>query len=180
MRERVKSYGLSTTLPTVTIDERTLAALRQPGGAGTAKVLNLGRSLIRACGDERQPYLVPIGERAEAVLEAYDDRQIGTEAALRQLERLLTEFVEASKERERTGFDPNTFGIYWLLRQADAQAPDVAAAQIDAAFRRHPGHLYDGEQRRRLKGELYKVLLGAVGKEHMVEVADRLLTLERR
>lgn len=182
IRERARAYPVGTALPLVKIDEKALEALRKPNGSGPAKVINLGRSLIRAVADEgdRQPYLVPIGERAEAVLEAYDDRQITTQDALRQLEKLLTEYVEASREREQSGFDINVFTTYWVLRQAGAPQPKEIAPSVDAVFGRFPNYLYNPAQRRQLKAELYKVLLPAVGKDRMVELAERLLRLQRR
>lgn len=169
-------------MPVISIDETTLAALKKGDDSSPSKVVNLGRSLLQATrttGDE-QPYLIPIGERAEAVLEAYDDRQLTTQAALRQLEELLEEFVEARQEHERTGFDVDTFTVYWVLRQAGAPGADHLAPRLGAAFRRFPNHAHNSDELRRLKAELYKILLPAVGKDRMVELVDRLLRLERR
>ncbi len=181
IRERVASFGVTTTMPLVKIDEKALAALRKEGGSSNAKVLNLGKSLAQAAADEgeRQPYLLSIGERAEEVLEAYDDRQFSTQAALEKLERLLTEFVEARKERERAGFDLNTFTIYWTLKQTGAPEPEKVAPLLDAAFQRFPNQAHNAAELRQLKAELYKLLLPAVGKERMVELAERLLRLQR-
>ncbi len=182
IRERTRAYTLPTSMPLVRIDEKTLEALRKPDSSEPARVINLGKSIMRAVTEagEQQPYLVPIGERAEAILESYDDRQISTQEALKQLEKLLTEYVQASKEREQTGFDLNTFTIYWVLKQAGASEPEKAAPLIDAAFRRFPNYLYNAAHRRHLKAELYKVLLPAVGKGRMVELAEQILRLQRR
>jgi type I restriction enzyme R subunit len=182
VRERVTSEGFSTTMPLVRIDEKALDALRKGEPPSTSRVLNLGKSLIEAVTDEggQQPYLLPIGDRAEKILDSYDDRQIGTQEALKQLERLLAEFVEAKKAREVTGFDVNTFTIYWVLKQAGSPEADTIAPRLDEAFRRFPNHAHNPEERRRLKAELYKVLLPAVGKERMVGVADWLLGLQRQ
>lgn len=182
IRERAASFGVTTAMPLVTVDEKALATLRKEGRSSNAKVLNLGKSLAQAAAEEgeRQPYLLSIGERAEQVLEAYDDRQIGTQEALRQLERLLTEFVEARKERERAGFDLNAFTIYWTLKQAGASEPERLASLLDAAFERFPNHAHNAAELRQLKAELYKVLLPAVGKDRMVELAERLLRLQRK
>ncbi|OGK78062.1 MAG: deoxyribonuclease HsdR [Candidatus Rokubacteria bacterium GWC2_70_16] len=182
VRERVQSWGVAVTMPLVTIDEKTLEALKKTDASPSAKVLNLGKALAQAAAAQagQQPYLVPIGERAEAVLEAYDDRQVGTQEALRELERLLAEFVQAGKERDKTGFDLNTFTLYWVLKQGGAPGPDRLAPLLDAAFARFPNHAHNAAELRQLKAELYKVLLPAVGKDRMVELADRLLRLERK
>ncbi len=182
VREWARAYTLPTSMPLVKIDEKTLEALRKADGSGPAKVINLGRSLIQGVNEkgEQQPYLVPIGERAEAVLESYDDRQISTQEALKQLERLLAEYAQATREREQTGFDLNTFTIYWVLKQAGASKPEGVAPLIDAAVGRFPNYRYNTAHLRYLKAELYKVLLPAVGRDRMVELAEQILRLQRR
>ncbi len=182
VREHVESYGLSTAMPLVKIDEKTLDVLKSSDSSDSAKILNLGKSLAQAVGEEveKQPYLVPIGERAEEILESYDDRQINTQEALRQLERLLSEFVQAHKEREKMGFDLNTFTIYWVLKQADVPKPEKVAPSLDAAFGRFPNYAYKAAELRQLKAELYKVLLSTVGREQMVELAERIIRLQRK
>ena len=182
VRERVSSEGFTTTLPVIAINDKTLDALKKSDVPPNTKTLNLGKALAQAAANaaERQPYLVTIGDRAEAVLEAYDDRQIGTQEALRQLERLLGEFVQAQKEQEATGFDVNTFTVYWVLNQAGLPAAKDIAPQVSAAFARFPNHYYNAAELRQLKAQLYKVLFPAVGKDRMVELADRLLRLHRR
>jgi len=99
---------------------------------------------------------------------------------LKQLERLVTEYVQATREREQMGFDLNTFTIYWVLKQAGASEPERAAPLIDAAFGRFPSYRYNAAHRRHLKAELYKVLLTAVGRNRMVERAEPILRLQRR
>lgn len=182
VRERVESYGFTTTLPLVAIDEKALETLKSKDSSDSAKILNLGKSLVQAVAEEaeQQPYLVPISERAEAVLDAYDDRQIGTQEALRKLEQLLIEFVQARKEREKTGFDLNTFTIYWVLKQADVSRAEHLAPTLDAAFQRFLHYKHNAATMRQLKAELYKILLPAVGKERMVELAERILRLQRK
>jgi type I restriction enzyme R subunit len=182
VRERVESYGLTTALPLVKIDEKALTALKSKGSSDSAKILNLGKSLVQAVAEEaeRQPYLVPIGERTEAVLESYDDRQISTQQALKKLEKLLTEFLRARKEREKTGFDLNTFTIYWVLKQVGVPQPEKVAPFMDAAIKRFPHHAHNAAALRQLKAELYKALLPAVGKERMVELAEQVLRLQRK
>lgn len=182
VRDLIRAYPVSTSMPVVKIDEKTLEALRKADGSGPAKVINLGRSLIQSVNEkgEQQPYLVPIGERAEAILESYDDRQVSTQEALKQLERLVMEYVQATSEREQMGFDLNTFTIYWVLKQAGASEPERAASLIDAAVGRFPNYRYNAAYLRRLKAELYKVLLPVVGKDRMVELVEQILRLQRR
>ena len=53
------------------------------------------------------------------------------------------------------------------------------APVLDQALQRFPNHAHNAKELRDLKAEIYKLLLPAVGKEHMVELAERLLRLKR-
>ncbi len=182
VKRTVTASGLSETMPLVKIDENTLKALQASDDKDTSKIVNLGRSLMSAVADEesQQPYLIPIGERTEAILEHYDDRQITTQEALERLKGLLDEFVQAKKEREKSGFDINTFTVFWILKQAGAKEAEKAAPLVNAAFERFPNHRDNVAEMRGLKAELYRVLLPLVGRDEMVALADRILKLERK
>lgn len=180
VRESVTAEGFDNVLPVVKIDEKALEALKRPDPS-PAKVINLSRSLIQAiaAGGDEEPFLVPIGDRVEALLERYEDRQLSTEDAIHELEKLTSEFIQARKERRQAGLDTNTFSIYWLLRQARVEKPEALAPALDGAIRKFPQHAHQPGQLRQLKAELYRVLLPAVGKERMVEVAEQILRLRR-
>lgn len=182
VRERVTAYGLTNTMPVVKINEQTLDVLKASDSSDPSKIINLGKSLIQTMIDQgkEQPFLIPIGERAEAILEAYDDRQIETQAALRQLESLLNEYLQSRREFETSGFDMNTFTILWILKQAGARDPEKAAPLIDATLKQYPNHAHNAAELRRLKAELYKILLPTIGKNRMVDLAERILQLPRK
>lgn len=173
--------GLDTVMKPVRIDENTLKALKSSDGGEPPKVINLGKSLLATIKDEgeQQPFLIPISERTEAILEAYDDRQLSTQSALEQLARLMEEYLQAKREREKTGFDINTFTLFWLLKQAGAPDPGELAPRVEAAFRKYPNYRDNVAEERQLKAELYKLVLPAVGRGAMVTVVKRMLELPR-
>jgi type I restriction enzyme R subunit len=173
--------GLDTVMKPVSIDENTLKALKSSDGGEPPKVINLGKSLLATIKEEgeQQPFLIPISERTEAILEAYDDRQLSTQSALEQLARLMEEYLQAKREREKTGFDINTFTLFWLLKQAGAADPSDLAPKVEAAFRKYPNYRDNVAEERQLKAELYKLVLPAVGRESMVTVVKRMLELPR-
>lgn len=173
--------GLKTVMKPVRIDENTLKALKSSDGGEPPKVINLGKSLLTAIKEEeeRQPFLIPISERTEAILEAYDDRQLSTQSALEQLARLMEEYLQAKREREKTGFDTNTFTLFWLLKQAGAPDPGELAPKVEAAFRKYPNFRDNVAEERQLKAELYKLILPAVGRGAMVTVVKQMLELPR-
>jgi type I restriction enzyme R subunit len=173
--------GLESVMKPVRIDENTLKALKSSDSGEPPKVINLGRSLLATIKDEgeQQPFLIPISERTEAILEAYDDRQLSTQSALEQLARLMEEYLEAKREREKTGFDINTFTLFWVLKQAGAADPGELAPKAEAVIRKYPNYRDNVAEERQLKAELYKLVLPAVSRESMVAVVKRMLELPR-
>lgn len=182
VREKVTTYGLETTTPAVKIDETTLKALKDSKATTNIKVINLINSIIKTATDEgdESPYLKPIGERAEAIQEAFDNRQVTALDALRKVEALINEVLEARKQQEETGFDINTFTIYWLLKQEDVKWFEKLASIVNNAFVRFPNFKDNIAELRQLKAELYKLLLPVVGKDLMLGIVEKLLRLDRK
>ncbi len=182
VRKHAETEGLSTTLPEVTLDEKALDALKRSDPGAPGRIVNLIRCVLREVEDEKdqQPFLISIGDRAEAILEEFGDRQLSTEQAIKAVSGLLKEYLDALKERAATGLEASTFAIFWALRQEGLPEPKKLALELDAILRRFPHQAENAAQRREAKIELFKVLLAAVGKDRMKELADRLLRLPRR
>jgi len=116
-----------------------------------------------------------LGERAEQIIEAFDDRQVSTQQALEQLERIVGEFNDARREQAETGFDLRTFTLHRLLAAEGVAESRTFAPRLAALLAGFPNHAVNANDRRSLKASLYKELLPAVGKEHMVEIAEKVL-----
>ncbi len=180
VREKATSYGLDTTLSVVKIDAQTLEAIKLRGGSDKAKIINLTNSIRQTTLEDADanPYLKLIGDRAEAIMDAYDQRQSTTTEALKQIETLIREIIEAQKQQAKMGFDAPTFACFWTLKQANVDHPQQAAPVIRAIFSRFPHHRDNATELRQLKADLYKTLLPLVGKANMVPLAEKLLRAE--
>jgi type I restriction enzyme, R subunit len=180
VQELAEASGIGFTLEPVHLDERMLEALKKED-ADPGRVINLGRAIETTVfeGKEPQLHLFPIGERAEAVLDAFDDRQITTRQALDELTKLLAEYLEAKRQEKQSGLDPHAFAVFWLLRQSGVAEPQKLAERIESLFRDFPNFDQNVQERRGLKARIYKVLLPAVGKEKMVTLVERIIGLGR-
>ncbi len=158
-----------------------LEALKRSNTTDTTKVLNLRKVLAVTVDAEGQtkPYLIPIGERAEALAQMYEDRRITTEKALEEFDRLARQVVEAEAQREQMNVDENTFAIYTALKPNANGLSVEQAKEINELFTRYPSYAWDPQQEARLRAELYKLLYPLVGKEDMVQAANTLLKLQR-
>jgi type I restriction enzyme R subunit len=182
VREKAEAFEITSSMPVVAIDENTLREIKEAGGTDKPKVINLVNSIRRAALEEgaANPYLRPIGERADAILEAYDERQMTTEQALKRIEALIREILEARRKQAEMQFDGATFATFWALRQEKVPDPAKHALGIRDIFDRFPNYRENASELRHLKAELYKYLLPLVGKDRMVSLADRLLQTRNR
>jgi len=159
--KRRKTYGVKSPLKVVEIDEKTLAAIRASNSSDNNRVVNLVKSLVRAAEEKgkEEPYLIPIGERAQTIMEAFEDSQESSVETLNQLDKLAKERIDAEKERQQTGLDAETFTIYWELKREGIKEPEALAKTLKAILDRFPDYRHNAEELRQLKAEIYRPLL---------------------
>jgi type I restriction enzyme, R subunit len=164
------------------IGQSQLLALRESSADETVKVLNLRKLLAGLVEEEgaAKPYLLSIGERAQALAEAFDDRQIDTREALKRFEALIQETIDAETRRRDLKLDANGFAIYTALEATkSAVTPRPQAQAINGLFGQHPDYRWNGQQESALRADLYKVLRPIVGAGQMVAAANAMFRLER-
>lgn len=176
--------GLNFDMPGTVheLDKQALDAIRNGGGSDTTKILNLNKLFGEAMGEaDGKPFLVPIGERAQLIMQQWEDRQVSTQEALEEFMKLAREYVSADEKRQDMKVDENTFAIYTALKPEIADLHPAQAVEIDAEFRRHPDYQWNEQEKRNLRDALYRMLLpivgGAGGK--FVKIANMLLKLKR-
>jgi type I restriction enzyme, R subunit len=164
-----------------TLGPEELAKLKDSDTSDTAKILNLRKILVNTAKQDglSQPFLLSIGERAEKLAEAYEDRQLTTRQALLEFEKLASEATEADAERQRLGLDENTFAIYKTVVVACPGSDGKQAKTLNTLFESLPDFRWNKQQESKLRTELYKALRPLVGTEKMIDVANRLLKLQR-
>jgi type I restriction enzyme R subunit len=164
-----------------TINEETLERLIGEKKPDTVKVFNLLKTLHTLVGERgsQAPYLIPIGERAEQIAKAFEERQATTQETLRQLEALLREYREAEQQQQATDLSPEGFAVYWLLNRQQIPGAQTIARAAEDAFVRFPHWQRSAEHEREVRKVLYKTLVDA-DVESVVEVAGRIMTMLRR
>ncbi len=160
---------------------KELEALRQSQVNELIKTLNLRKVLAATVAQnaQAQPFLITIGERAEQVAQAYEDRHLTTQQALEAFEQLAQEYVESDTERQRLKLTPNAYAVYKI---AQASASNVTAAQaqgIDQVFVDFPEYQWSQRQAKLLRARLYQVLRSVVDEKKIIEVANTLIEAQR-
>jgi type I restriction enzyme R subunit len=145
------------------------------------KILNLRKALAVKVEEESEskPFLLTIGERAEELAQAYEDRQITTQKVLDAFEQLAEEVIQSDAERQTLNLDENAFAIYAVLRPILPDVKPAQAEELNAVFAQFPDSAWNAEQQRHLRNALYKAVRPMVGAGKMIDITDTLLRLRR-
>jgi type I restriction enzyme R subunit len=164
-----------------TLGEDALKAIAESEQPPTVRVFNLLKvleDLVRKKGPE-QPHLIPIGDRAEQIVKAFEARQIETQQALEQLEALLKETEDAEAEQQASGLSPESFSVYWLLKREGVAGAKEIAQQMGEALARNPHWSTSEQQEREVRTALYKALIEEKA-NGIPDLVDWLLTVLKR
>jgi len=170
--------------PPTKVHKLTADALAQIAGADqpeAVKVFNILRAIDQIVKDQaqQQPYLVSIGDKAEQIADAFEDRQKTTQETLAELERLVADLRKADQERQASKLSPEAFAVFWYLQKEKLPAAKDIAEQIASAFAAQPHWQTSSHQEQELRRSLYKSLIDA-GVEKVVELAQSLMNMLRR
>ncbi|MCG9131163.1 HsdR family type I site-specific deoxyribonuclease [Candidatus Poribacteria bacterium] len=159
----------------------TLQKMDQSDTSDAVKVQNLRKVLYKTVTEESRskPFLISIGERAEAVAEAYENRQMATQDVLTEFRRLAEETSRAAREQNQMGMDQNTYAVYTILRNAIEDVNPEQARAVDQVFTQFPDYRWDDHQQGQLRATLYKTLELSVDIGTKIEITNKLLRLER-
>ncbi|WP_243027222.1 type I restriction endonuclease subunit R [Thermus albus] len=168
---------------TYVLGPQALLALLGREQPPTVKVFNLLKELHRLVEEEGRaaPYLLSIGERAEAIRRRFEEQQIDSEQAVRELDELVRQLAEAQTERQSSPLSQQAFAVEWWLRthQVDPEKASQVAQVMEAAFNSLPHWMDSQEQERELRKDLYKALM-EIGVAEVVAWANAILNLLRR
>ncbi|AGC68510.1 type I site-specific deoxyribonuclease, HsdR family [Thermoclostridium stercorarium subsp. stercorarium DSM 8532] len=161
-----------------TLNEETLEKILDNNRPDTVKVFNLLKTIRSIVGQEshHSPYLIPIGERAEQIARAFEERQLTTKETLKQLEFLIREGIEGKNAEAESDLLPEGFAVFWLLKREGMEKAETAARKVQDAIKQFPYWERSAEQKRGLLIAVYKALIEA-GTEHVAEFAEKIMKM---
>lgn len=159
------------------LNGQALEAIADANQPDTVKVFNLLKALAMLVSQHggEQPYLISIGERAEQIAQAFEQRQMTTQQALDSLKGLVQDVGEGEKQRDETGLSPEGFAIYYVLKKDGVGEPLRVATKVEEAFAQSPHWRTSERHAQELRRALYRALIDAGIEDDVVEVASRLM-----
>ena len=176
-RQLLHTYTDSTTITEpdtiYELDQQRLTALKRQYAPTALSLFDLRKTIKRVTEsrEEYEPHLRSIGERADDVIRQFQDRQEGTQDALRELVEQAERIIDAEEVRKQLGedVDINTFSIYLeLKRDVAAMTPEQAIA-INEVIKQYPDYEWDALQAKSLRSKLYAVMHNFLRLGNMIE-----------
>jgi len=181
VQEQTRGGGIAEPTQIYELNEGALERIAAGDKPDTVKVFNLLKVLhdmVRQHAHD-QPWLIGIGDRAQAIAEAFEQRQKDTQEALAELEQLIRELREAEGRRKESDLSPEAFAVLWYLQRNGVNKPQEVAEQAAAAFEANPHWRSSSHQEQEVRKALYKALIDA-GADDVVEAATGVLRMLRR
>ncbi len=123
----------------VTIDAGTIELIKNQSSGKATKVINLIKSIEKAAGEQSgDPFLIGLADRAQAVQESFENRQVSTEEALDKLIEAVAQNEKRKQEQAARGLDNLTYFVLCKLTDVGIAHPDLVSKNIAAAFARNP------------------------------------------
>ena len=165
------------------IQELNASTLREVGNSDVSdkvKVLNLRKILHKTVTEESRskPFLISIGERAEALKEKYESRQLTTQQVLAAYGELVEECERASSEQTRMGLDDNAYAVYTVLKGFAEEITPEQTREVDSVFDQFPDYQWNEQQERELRIKLYHTLRQIV-EQGVMAPTSALLEIQR-
>lgn len=166
------------------INDKVLRYIEEQPVSDIEKVFNLSKGIAHLVRKhtEESPYLLSIGEKADAVIQLYKDRQKTTQETLAELKKIIEEINIARLEQEKRNIPIEEFSIFWLLNKTSISDPEIKAHEMKIILNHYPHWRTSEQQARDVKQELYTVILqsGTRDIKEIKKIVDQIMSVLKR
>jgi type I restriction enzyme R subunit len=182
VKEHVGGFTSGGPLELIKIDGTTLDLIHKKRGGEGFKVINLIKSIQKTAEEESDdPYLIAMAERAQAVQEKFEERQVSTSEALAELLNEIGRNEERKKEQAEKGFDGLTFFVYRTLLDARVGNAENVSRKIKEAFIMNPNWKRSEAALRELRNKVTFAIFAEMDDlDAVAGIVDELFTLLAR
>jgi type I restriction enzyme R subunit len=179
VQEQVGSYAVRRVAGLVEINDATIALIKQRQGGDATKVINLVKGIERKAAEESEdPYLIAMAERARAVQEAFEGRQLDAAEALEALLREVEANECRKQEQAEKAFDGLTYFVYRTLLDAGIGNAEGVSRKIRGAFAEFPNWKRSENALRELRKQVtFAIFAETEDLDRVAALVDELFTL---
>ncbi len=160
IQEKIGIAKLEESNELFEINEKTIEKIKATNKNDNTKIINLVKSIEKIAEEESEdPFLIGLLERAEAVEEQYENRQLSTQEALGEIRKIYEDDIKRKKEQAEKGFDGLTFFIYKTLIDKGLPNAEDITKQIKEEFLNNPNWKTSEKELRELRKGVYYAIL---------------------
>ena len=160
IQEKIGIAKLEESNELFEINEKTIEKIKATNKNDNTKIINLVKSIEKIAEEESEdPFLIGLLERAEAVEEQYENRQLSTQEALGEIRKIYEDDIKRKKEQAEKGFDGLTFFIYRTLIDKGLPNAEDITKQIKEEFLNNPNWKTSEKELRELRKGVYYAIL---------------------
>ncbi len=155
VQKHIDTNKIQAVTQFVEINADTIKVIKEKQGSYNTKVINLVKSIEKMAEEEsNDPFLVGMAERANMVLEGYEERHKNTKEALDELFAEIEKEEQRKQEQARRGFDGFTFFVYKTIEEAEVENPEEVSKKIRSIFLEHPNWTTSEKDLREVRNNL--------------------------
>lgn len=159
VRENIEVDFVNEPSVSFKIDDDAISALKNDEKTNKGKVISLLIDFVDNMRSKNKDYLISIIEKANKVLEDYEERKIQTEETLKKLLDFYDEYKALEKEKENLEMDDNTFFIYSTLKKENFKSSALDyAKEISKTISKYPYYKDNPEEERALISDIHSIL----------------------
>nr|MBC8146390.1 HsdR family type I site-specific deoxyribonuclease [Bacteroidota bacterium] len=160
IQEKIGMTKLEESNELFEINEKTIEKIKATNKNDNTRVINLVKSIEQIAEKESDdPFLIGLLERAEAVEDQYENRQVSTQEALAEIRKIYEDDIKRKKEQAEKGFDGLTFFIYRTLIDKGLSKSEEVTKEIKEEFVKNPNWKTSEKELRELRKGVYYAIL---------------------
>jgi type I restriction enzyme R subunit len=181
VQEYTHTPGIAPIEAEYALTPEVLRGLVNQNKADTVKVFNLLISIRKLVEEQasRMPYLISIGERAEAIAEAFEEHLSDAQKALAELTQVVEELEQAEERRKQSDLPDEAFAALLFLERSGVDGGDEVAEASSKAFEENLHWRESADQEKEVRLALYRALKDTEPKR-MFGLVDDIINILKR
>lgn len=155
VQEHIQSSPIKLGAEIIELDEKGIEIIKAKNQPDEVKIINLIKSIQRLAEEKsNDPVLISVKERAEDIMEAYTNRQLTTQEALKQLLELADNEAKRNEKQKEEGLT----SIAWFIREVLTEQGIVdkkVVADLEGIVAEYPEFAKSDKLTRDLRNNLY-------------------------
>lgn len=155
VQKHIDTNKLEEVTEFVAIDAETIDLIKKKKGGDNTKIINLVKSIEKIASENSDdPFLIDMADRAKAVQESFEDRQLSTSETLGDLLAEVDRNEQRKKDQAAKGLDGLTYFVLCKLQDDGVANAEKVSKKVREAFERFPNWRRSEKELRELRKQI--------------------------